>query len=73
MTYRYKIGAVQQQRSRDGESGDGSGGSPTSDRLEESNLRKLAEAIGMMGIRIEKPPADVSSGLKKAFSIRGVH
>ncbi|MGA9902909.1 MAG: thiamine pyrophosphate-dependent enzyme [Terriglobales bacterium] len=38
--------------------------------LKNPNFAKLAEAIGMMGVRIEKA-ADVSSGLKKAFAHSG--
>jgi len=38
--------------------------------LKNPNFAKLAEAIGMMGVRIEDP-ADVSSGLKKALQQSG--
>ena len=38
--------------------------------LKNPNFAKLAEAIGMMGVRIENP-ADVSSGLKKALAHPG--
>ncbi|MGC1647008.1 MAG: pyruvate dehydrogenase [Candidatus Sulfotelmatobacter sp.] len=38
--------------------------------LKNPNFAKLAEAIGMMGVRIENP-ADVSSGLKKALEHSG--
>jgi pyruvate dehydrogenase (quinone) len=38
--------------------------------LKNPNFAKLAEAIGMMGVRIEDP-ADVSSGLKKALQHAG--
>jgi pyruvate dehydrogenase (quinone) len=38
--------------------------------LKNPNFAKLAEAIGMMGVRIENP-ADVSSGLKKALQHSG--
>jgi pyruvate dehydrogenase (quinone) len=38
--------------------------------LKNPNFAKLAEAIGMMGVRIENP-ADVSSGLKKALEQSG--
>jgi pyruvate dehydrogenase (quinone) len=38
--------------------------------LKNPNFAKLAEAIGMMGARIENP-ADVSSGLKKALQHSG--
>jgi pyruvate dehydrogenase (quinone) len=38
--------------------------------LKNPNFAKLAEAIGMMGVRIENP-ADVSSGLKKALEYSG--
>ncbi len=38
--------------------------------LKNPNFAKLAEAIGMMGIRIENP-ADVSSGLKQALQHSG--
>jgi pyruvate dehydrogenase (quinone) len=38
--------------------------------LKNPNFAKLAEAIGMMGVRIENP-ADVSSGLKKALEHKG--
>ena len=37
--------------------------------LKNPNFAKLAEAIGIMGVRIENP-ADVSSGLKKRLSNR---
>src|SRR5271155_5550924 len=38
--------------------------------LKNPNFAKLAEAIGMMGVRIENP-ADVTSGLKKALEHKG--
>jgi pyruvate dehydrogenase (quinone) len=38
--------------------------------LKNPNFAKLAEAIGMMGVRIESP-ADLSSGLKKALQQSG--
>jgi pyruvate dehydrogenase (quinone) len=38
--------------------------------LKNPNFAKLAEAIGIMGVRIENP-ADVSSGLKKALQHSG--
>jgi pyruvate dehydrogenase (quinone) len=38
--------------------------------LKNPNFAKLGEAIGMMGVRIENP-ADLSSGLKKAFAHSG--
>ena len=38
--------------------------------LKNPNFAKVAEAIGMMGVRIENP-ADVSSGLKKALQHSG--
>ena len=38
--------------------------------LKNQNFAKLAEAIGMMGVRIENA-ADVSSGLKKALQHSG--
>jgi len=38
--------------------------------LKNPNFAKLAEAIGMMGVRIENP-SDVSSGLKKALQYPG--
>ncbi len=38
--------------------------------LKNPNFAKLAEAIGMMGVRIENP-ADLSSGLKKALQHSG--
>jgi len=38
--------------------------------LKNPNFAKLAEAIGMMGVRIENP-ADVSSGLKRALQHSG--
>jgi pyruvate dehydrogenase (quinone) len=38
--------------------------------LKNPNFAKLAEAIGIMGVRIENP-ADVSSGLKKALQHPG--
>lgn len=38
--------------------------------LKNPNFAKLADAIGMMGVRIENP-ADVSSGLKKALEHSG--
>ncbi|HEY6199510.1 MAG TPA: thiamine pyrophosphate-dependent enzyme [Candidatus Binatia bacterium] len=38
--------------------------------LKNPNFAKLAEAIGMMGVRIENP-ADISSGLKKALQHSG--
>jgi pyruvate dehydrogenase (quinone) len=38
--------------------------------LKNPNFARLAEAIGMMGVRIENP-ADVSSGLKKALQHSG--
>src|SRR6202167_5114489 len=38
--------------------------------LKNPNFAKLADAIGMMGVRIENP-ADVSSGLKRARAHRG--
>ena len=38
--------------------------------LKNPNFAKLAEAIGMMGVRIENP-ADVSSGLKSAHQHSG--
>jgi pyruvate dehydrogenase (quinone) len=38
--------------------------------LKNPNFAKLAEAIGIMGVRIENP-ADISSGLKKAFEHKG--
>ena len=38
--------------------------------LKNPNFAKLAEAIGIMGVRIENP-ADVSTGLKKALQHSG--
>jgi hypothetical protein len=38
--------------------------------LKNPNFAKLAEAIGIMGVRIENP-ADVSSGMKRAFQHSG--
>jgi len=38
--------------------------------LENPNFAKLAEAVGMMGVRIENP-VDVTSGLKKALQHPG--
>jgi pyruvate dehydrogenase (quinone) len=38
--------------------------------LKNPNFAKLAEAVGMMGVRIENP-ADVTSGLKKALEHKG--
>src|SRR6202521_985445 len=38
--------------------------------LKNPNFAKLAEAVGMMGVRIENP-ADVSSGIKKALQHSG--
>jgi pyruvate dehydrogenase (quinone) len=38
--------------------------------LKNPNFAKLAEAIGMMGVRVENP-ADVTSGLKKALEHKG--
>src|SRR6202167_3348989 len=38
--------------------------------LKNPNFAKVAEAIGMMGVRIENP-ADVTSGLKKALEHKG--
>jgi pyruvate dehydrogenase (quinone) len=38
--------------------------------LKNPNFAKLAEAVGMMGIRIENP-ADISSGIKKALQHSG--
>ncbi len=38
--------------------------------LKNPNFAKVAEAIGMMGVRIENP-ADVSSGLKRALQHSG--
>jgi len=38
--------------------------------LKNPNFAKLAETIGMMGVRIENP-ADISSGLKKALQLEG--
>jgi pyruvate dehydrogenase (quinone) len=38
--------------------------------LRNPNFAKMAEAIGIMGVRIENP-ADVSSGLKKALQHSG--
>ena len=38
--------------------------------LKNPNFAKLAEAVGMMGVRIEKP-ADLASGFKKALEHKG--
>jgi pyruvate dehydrogenase (quinone) len=38
--------------------------------LKNPNFAKLAEAVGMMGVRIENP-ADVTSGFKKALEHKG--